>query len=90
AQKSVNVLTNAVLAVPLQELVDFEEEARKLAEKKERLLSEIERCERLLNNPGFVNKAPADKVELERAKLEDYRRQLGEVRKLLADYRDQR
>ena len=29
----------------------------------------------MLNNPGFVNKAPADKVQAEKEKLEAYRQQ---------------
>ncbi|MGB7530362.1 MAG: class I tRNA ligase family protein, partial [Bacilli bacterium] len=86
-QKSVTVLSEAVLAVPLQELVDLEEELAKLLEREQKMLSEIERCERLLNNPGFLSKAPAEKIELETNKLEDYRRQLEEIRKLLAGLR---
>ena len=86
-QMSVSVLSEAGLAVPLQELVDLEEELAKLLEREQKMLSEIERCERLLNNPGFLSKAPAEKIELETNKLEDYRRQLEEIRKLLAGLR---
>lgn len=88
AQKSVTVLPEAVLAVPLNELVNFEEELNKLSENEKKMLAEIERCEKLLTNPGFLNKAPAAKIEQEKAKLEDYRRQLEEIRKLMADYRE--
>ena len=41
--------------------------------------SEIARYEGKLNNPGFVNKAPAQVVEAERKKLEDA---LGVITKL--------
>jgi len=41
----------------------------------ERLRREIERCERLLGNEGFVRKAPPEVVEAERAKLARYRRE---------------
>lgn len=47
--------------------------AEELAAKKEKdiafLKAEIARCEGMLNNPNFVNKAPKEKVDLERAKL---------------------
>ena len=38
-----------------------------------RLTKEIARCEGMLNNPNFVNKAPAAKVEAEKEKLEKYK-----------------
>jgi valyl-tRNA synthetase len=41
-----------------------------------RLRKEIERAERMLDNDGFVAKAPVEVVEAERAKLERYRREL--------------
>jgi valyl-tRNA synthetase len=43
---------------------------------KERLRKEVERGERMLANPGFTEKAPADVVQAEREKLERYRREL--------------
>jgi valyl-tRNA synthetase len=41
-----------------------------------RLRKEIERAEKMLDNPGFMSKAPAEVVEAEREKLERYRREL--------------
>jgi valyl-tRNA synthetase len=41
-----------------------------------RLHKEIERAERMLGNPGFTGKAPAEVVQAEREKLERYRREL--------------
>jgi valyl-tRNA synthetase len=43
---------------------------------RERLRNEVERAERMLGNPGFTEKAPADVVQAERDKLERYRREL--------------
>ena len=54
-----------------------------LRKKEQALLSEIARGEKMLSNPGFLAKAPKAKVELEQGKLEDNRKQLQEVRKLL-------
>ena len=42
----------------------------------ERLRNEIARSEKMLANPRFVEKAPPEVVEAERAKLERYRREL--------------
>jgi valyl-tRNA synthetase len=43
---------------------------------KDRLRGEIARAEKMLANDRFVERAPADVVEAERAKLERYRREL--------------
>ena len=37
-----------------------------------RVESEIERANRMLNNPGFVSKAPPQLIEQEKAKIEKY------------------
>ena len=40
------------------------------------LESEIARAEKMLSNPNFVSKAPKEKVECEKAKLEEYKKRL--------------
>ena len=47
--------------------------------RREELRSEIARAEGKLGNKGFVAKAPPEVVEEERAKLERYRAELGEL-----------
>ena len=42
-------------------------------------MKEIARCEGMLNNPRFVDKAPADKVEAEREKLAKYQEMKAKV-----------
>ena len=42
---------------------------------------EIARCEGMLNNPNFVNKAPAEKVELEKEKLQKHKDSLASLLK---------
>jgi valyl-tRNA synthetase len=54
---------------------------KRLAARREQLRAEIERAERKLANEKFVERAPAEVVEEERRKLEEYRealRRLGE------------
>ena len=50
-----------------------------------KLESEVARSEKKLANEGFIAKAAPDVVEGERAKLEDYRRELARVRAALAE-----
>ena len=57
-------------------------EEEKLAKKEKDiafLKAEIARGENMLNNPNFVAKAPKEKIELERKKLEENRRRLQEL-----------
>ncbi len=60
------VVSNAVVYMPLEDLVDKEKELERLTKEQERLTKEIARCEGMLNNPNFVNKAPAAKVDAEK------------------------
>ena len=64
------------LYLPLEGLVDLEEEAKRKAEEKEKIKFEIQRAEKMLSNPGFVNKAPQSKIDEEKAKLEKYKEML--------------
>ncbi len=74
----------AEIYIPLDQLVDLEKEKARLAAEQERLSREIARCEGLLGNEKFVSKAPAAKVETERAKLADYRQMMRQVSERIA------
>ncbi len=56
-----------------------------LLKEKEFLLSEIARGEKMLNNPGFIAKAPEAKVNAEKEKLAGNRDKLATVENRLAD-----
>ena len=62
--------------IPFEELVDLEAEKQRLQEEKQKLIYEVERCEKMLSNSGFVNKAPEAKVNAEKEKLEKYKAML--------------
>ena len=79
----VSVLSNVKVIIPLKELINFEEETKRLTALKAKLISEVERCEKMLNNPNFVSKAPQAKIDAEKEKLENYKSQLAEVENLL-------
>jgi valyl-tRNA synthetase len=51
----------------------------RLAERRRGLESEVARAEGKLSNQGFVDNAPSDVVDSERAKLERYRAELAEL-----------
>lgn len=77
------VLANSKVIIPMKELINVEEELKRLNNLKSKLEQEVERCEKMLNNPNFVSKAPAEKIEAEKNKLVDYTNQLKEVVLLL-------
>ena len=51
------------VAVPLEGLVDFAEETKRLQRKKEKLQSEEKKLQAQLANPDFASRAPAEKVQ---------------------------
>ena len=71
--------------MPLGELVDVEKELKRLAKDQKGLENEIARAEKMLNNPGFVNKAPAQLVETEKEKLNTNRGLLEKLRARIAE-----
>jgi valyl-tRNA synthetase len=61
----------AEVAVPLEGLIDFEQERARLRKEQDKLGAEAEKLEKQLGNPQFTERAPAEKV--------------GELRQRLAD-----
>lgn len=79
-ENSISILQEGIeLYMPLEDLVDMEEERKRLQEEKTKLEAEVSRCEKMLSNPGFVNKAPEKKIQEEKDKLEKYREMLEKV-----------
>ena len=73
------VIHDAVIYIPFAELVDIDKELDRLGKEKARLQGEIKRCEGMLSNEKFVSKAPAAKVEEEKAKLTKYKETYDQV-----------
>ena len=74
---SSSILTeNMEVIIPLGDLVDKEEERKRLEAEIKKLEAEVERAGKMLSNPGFTSKAPAQKVEEEKAKLAKYEEML--------------
>ena len=71
---------NLKIFMPFSELVDIEEEIKRLETEKTKLEAEVERSNKILSNQGFIAKAPKAKVDEERAKLENYSKMLEETK----------
>ena len=74
------VVSDAVVYMPLEDLVDREKEIKRLKKEQERLAKEIARCQGMLSNPNFVNKAPEAKVNAEKEKLQKYEEMMEKVK----------
>ena len=79
-QNAMSVLADGMeVYLPFEDLVDVEAEKQRLQTEKERLISEVQRAEKMLSNPGFVNKAPESKINEEKEKLAKYQDMLAKV-----------
>lgn len=85
ASMVVVILDCATIYIPQSDLVDITEVIAKLEEKKKKLEGELERSNKMLNNPGFVSKAPEEKLKAEKEKLEGYKKLYQEVLNTLND-----
>ena len=80
AENAVSIIKEGLeLYMPLEGLVDLEEESKRKEEERKKIEFEIERAEKILSNPGFVNKAPQAKIDEEKAKLEKYKEMLEKL-----------
>ena len=83
-ENAVSIIVDDIKAfIPFEELVDIKEEIARLENERAKLLSEVERGEKMLSNPGFVNKAPEEKVNAEKDKLANYKQMLSVVEERL-------
>ena len=77
---AISIISNGIeLYMPFEDLVDINEEIERLEKEKEKLEAEVARGEKMLSNPGFVNKAPEAKVKAEQEKLANYKEMLEKV-----------
>jgi valyl-tRNA synthetase len=61
----------AEVAIPLEGLIDFEQERNRLSKEKEKLGAEAAKLQAQLANPQFAERAPAEKVNEVRERLAD-------------------
>ncbi|EWG09023.1 valine--tRNA ligase [Cytobacillus firmus] len=66
------VVTGAEIILPLEGLINIEEEVARLQKEWDKLNKEVERVQKKLSNEGFIKKAPEKVIEEEKAKEQDY------------------
>jgi len=68
----ITVVTGAEIILPLEGLINIDEEIARLEKELDKLTKEVERVQKKLSNEGFVKKAPEKVIEEEKAKEKDY------------------
>lgn len=84
----VRPITGGSIAIPMSEIVNVEEEIKKLEKEQKNLEAEITRATNMLSNPNFTNKAPQAKVDAEKEKLAGYQRQFEIVSSQLKELKE--
>ena len=78
------VLTaGAEVAIPLEGLIDFEQEQQRLQRELEKLHAESAKVETQLANPNFVERAPAEKVNELRARVGDIAQRTAQLQQTI-------
>ncbi len=78
------VIPNATVYIPFEELVDIAQEIERLKKEQKRLEGELLRVQGMLGNERFLSKAPKQKIDEERAKLEKYTQMKAQVEERLS------
>ena len=82
------VVSGAELFMPLEGLINIEEELARLEKELGKWQGELKRVEGKLSNERFVSKAPEAVVEEERAKQKDYQEKYDAVQKRIAELKE--
>ena len=67
-----SIVTGAEIILPLEGLINLDEEIARLQKEWDKLNKEVERVQKKLSNEGFMKKAPEKVIEEEKAKEKDY------------------
>jgi valyl-tRNA synthetase len=73
----------AEVAIPLEGLIDFEQERQRLGKELEKLSAEATKLQAQLGNAQFVERAPAEKVNELRARLADINQRTVAIEEML-------
>lgn len=77
---------NMEVIIPLGALIDKNAEKERIMSEIRKLEMEVERSTKILSNAGFLAKAPKEKVEEEKAKLEKYQELLKAAKERLKNF----
>nr|VFJ67700.1 MAG: valyl-tRNA synthetase [Candidatus Kentron sp. FM]VFJ69102.1 MAG: valyl-tRNA synthetase [Candidatus Kentron sp. FM]VFK16633.1 MAG: valyl-tRNA synthetase [Candidatus Kentron sp. FM] len=78
-ESATSLLGDLELRIPLADLIDVGAETARLTKDIEKRKQELARSQSKLNNPNFVNKAPAQVVAKEQAKVEELEGAIGKL-----------
>jgi valyl-tRNA synthetase len=79
------LIGGAEVAVPLEGLIDFEQERQRLGKEKEKLSAESAKLQAQLANPQFAERAPAEKVEEVRGRIADIAQRNAQLDQTIAN-----
>ncbi|WP_223895207.1 valine--tRNA ligase [Lactobacillus helsingborgensis] len=79
------VISGAQIFVPLADLVNIEDEIKRMTKEERDLQAEVERSTKKLSNQGFVAHAPEAVINKEKAKKADYENQLQSVQERIQE-----
>lgn len=83
ANSAIRVLKDIEIYLPLAGLIDLDEEKERLEEEIEKLKSLLEKNKERLADKNFLSKAPAEIIEKEKAKKEDWQIRLKKLQENL-------
>ena len=85
ADDAVSAVTpDAVIYLPLEDLVDIAKEIERLEKEEKRLTGELARVNGMLSNEKFLSKAPESKIQEEKEKLAKYAQMMDQVKARLS------
>ncbi len=79
------IVKNIEIYIPLEGLIDLDKERERLEKEIKRLQGSLIGIEKKLSNEKFVNNAPADVVQREKAKQMDWRENLNKLKVILSN-----
>ena len=79
------VIAGAQIFVPLADLVNIDDEIKRMTKEEKDLQAEVERSTKKLNNQGFIAHAPEAVINKEKAKKADYENQLQSVQERIQE-----
>jgi len=83
AQSATAVIENLEIFIPLKGLIDIEKEIKRLEKQVSNMDGRLNSVSKKLNNKNFVDRAPKDIIEHEKAKQADYQQQLNKLKENL-------
>jgi valyl-tRNA synthetase len=78
-ESAIALVGDMKILIPMAGLIDKEAELARLDKEIQKIIKELPRIEGKLSNPAFIDKAPADVIDKEKAKLADLRSSLNNL-----------